>query len=191
MLLSHIPNFPDMLRPDAQLCPRPCMLRRAHYAVSSSKPQPLGRGARYAQSLKSQYGNAPGIRREDCEILQEHGDDAIDASLDDGHAENIADRGAEDGFFDGKAYRLVPVEGGEHTILINGIQGVDIFSSPAHISTWCHPSTPQPLSHALQNAASFVGCKPVPFPGRNQAQIRYPFQYFRSTSRLGNSNQPQ
>ncbi|PNH12811.1 hypothetical protein TSOC_000238 [Tetrabaena socialis] len=29
---------------------------------------------------------------------------------------------AVDGFFDGKAYRLVPTEGGENTILINGVK---------------------------------------------------------------------
>ncbi|KAG2453541.1 hypothetical protein HYH02_001760 [Chlamydomonas schloesseri] len=36
--------------------------------------------------------------------------------------EALGPRSAEDGFFDGKSYRLVPTESGENTILINGVK---------------------------------------------------------------------
>ncbi|GLI58545.1 hypothetical protein VaNZ11_000289 [Volvox africanus] len=124
MIWSHMKYFPDALRLDEHICPgKPCILRRANLAVLRRKPQPVVCGASYKQSTKHQYKIKLRLRRYYCGIPQAHGDGAVDASLDDrNNAENIVDRRAEDGFFDGKAYRLVPVEGGEHTILINGVK---------------------------------------------------------------------
>lgn len=60
------------------------------------------------------------LREEEEEAREEEGEDEDDEA---------GPRSAEDGFFDGKSYRLVSTESGENTILINGERtGVDAWA---------------------------------------------------------------
>ncbi|KAG2439268.1 hypothetical protein HXX76_004629 [Chlamydomonas incerta] len=52
------------------------------------------------------------------EVMDEEGGEEAGEEEDDA----AGPRSAEDGFFDGKSYRLVPTESGENTILINGVK---------------------------------------------------------------------
>lgn len=110
----------------------PCLTSKRNNVKSAVKPPCLQRSLRIVPSRILGLGvyeascvvgqNVHHIRQSDTvPSLEDSRDGAGEASIGDVEPEDQeADRNATDGFFDGKAYRLVPVEGGENTILING-----------------------------------------------------------------------
>lgn len=126
-------------RPWASAKPFPCQTRlpcpQATYKDSrsgksrrgASRPAPTRPTGRRSPHPTQEDGPDEDIRpnAEHSETRQHRGEDQRGEDLqeedqggEEGEQEEVS---AVDGFFDGKAYRLVPTENGENTILINGM----------------------------------------------------------------------